>query len=192
MRQEIFCIETGEIYGNAKEAAAAIGVSTERCILRVLNDFTKKCGRKHWATLEYVEEHPEEISKLMDSPDYYSRAVGAGVAWCVELQEWGTLNDLAAKINTSVYEIKNVIDMPHRTTRGYHFTSNEVEELKAVESSWRGVGVRNVDTGIVYPSITAVAREFDYDYGAFYRYLRLNGNRKAGKTFGGYRWISEK
>lgn len=191
------CIETGEVFLSASDAARAVGVAANG-VSTVLDDPRKTAGGLHFARREghpgpFAEPCASRASKLATKE---SRNLGQAVR-CAETGEvFPSITAAARAAGVVPSALRNVLDNPGRTAAGLHFArraghagpfadaeGSRARALASRRPRGRHRAVRCAETGETFPSIAAAARAAGVGYAELYAALDRPDSTAGGMHF---------
>lgn len=175
-KKTVYCIETNQKFQSLNEASKNTGIglsSISQCCNKKLNT----AGGRHWCFYDDYIKDGCVISKNKNERKVIS----------IETKEvFDTIKKAASKYNINGSNISSCIRNPALTAGGCHWALVENYDEKKLPPKQRTSvmkKVRNIDTQVVYDSITEAAKAYGI----------LDGNisrvcRKKAKTAGGCHW----
>lgn len=166
----VVCVETGEVFPSALEAARKYGSGHPFTLYRVLNGAADEAFGLHWRRAtddEIAAVFPHDAPRLANSSGY-ARSYRAVV--CTSTAEYfPSLSHAARAIGTTVTAVHNCASGKTRSCAGllWRFATEEEQAARAAmcepvgmapERVHRGKRVVCVETGEVYESMSAAAR----------------------------------
>ena len=185
----VFCIETNEIYPNAREAADAKGTQYSS-ISQVCNGHRKLAGGYSWrfATAEDQIKNTPKVDNDPKNPSYFK------AVQCVETGEvFSSLAEAARSINRGKSTVCAACKNSLKTAGGYHWQymgencnttlMSTHTTITATPNPTNYKAVRCIETGAIYLSMAEAARWSNTS-----RQEIRRACLKKTKLAGGYHW----
>lgn len=172
-RKKIYCIETCEVFSNAKEAALAYNCNYQH-ILHCCNNLTgfNSVGGYHWCFYRDKDSYTIKIDK--DTSPVY----------CVNTKtKYNSINEAANLTGTQASSISLCCRKLRKTANGLTWCYEKDYNESLQINSQKERRIICLETGIVYPSITLASKETKTARGSLSNHL-IGKN----KTAGGYHW----